>query len=73
MDDVSPEKAWHRLLHEDKGEGMLEMVVGERACGRRMAFPFLLMGSERSSIAFTSIQYTPEIRICVSARVCECV
>lgn len=27
---------------------MLEMVVGERACGRSMAFPFLLVGSERA-------------------------
>lgn len=29
-------------------EAMLEMAVGERAWGRRVAFPFLRMGSERS-------------------------
>lgn len=48
MDDASPVQAWHRVLSEEKEEGMLEMVVGERACGRSVAFPFLFVGSERA-------------------------
>lgn len=48
MDDVSPLQAWHGALHGGKEEAVLEMVVGDSACGRRAAFPFLLMGSERS-------------------------
>lgn len=40
MDDASPVQAWHRVLSEEKEEGMLEMVVGEHALWKERGFPF---------------------------------
>lgn len=48
IDYINPVQVWQRVLHEEKEEGMLEMVGGEWICERRTAFPFLIMGSERS-------------------------